>query len=560
MILAGLLQVASGAVLAAQALVLAHAVAGVVGGRPASTVVLPAFWLALALGVRATLAAVAARFADRAATLVVRQLRSAVLDHVEQVGLGGRSAADLGTLVTSGLDQLDGYLVRYLPQLLATALVTPILLVVVFTQDVISGLIMAVTLPLVPFFMALVGWTTQKLSDDRMTRMRRLGDQVLDLVAGLPTLRALGRALPQAARVRAAGDAYRASTSKVLQVAFLSGFVLELLTTISVALVAVGIGMRLVFGEMSLTTGLAVLILAPEVYLPLRLVGQHFHASTDGIAAAAAALAVLEEDAPEGSKAEQPRAVTHVVEVRWENVSIAQPSRGGSAPHALTGSARAGQVSALVGPNGAGKSSAVAALLGLRAPSTGRVVLVGTEAGEPAEVDVREADLNEWRAQVAWVPQHPGLFPGTLRENVELFVPGVSDTELLAVQGEAGLDSVLAELPAGWHTMLGADGVGLSAGQRQRLALARALIMVRRGARVLILDEPSAHLDAATEEIVLNLVSAAARAGLLVLLVAHRASLVAVADQVIDVASSEPGSYAGAELDAQPVLSESRPA
>ncbi len=537
-ILAAVLQVASAAVLVSQAMMLAHAVAGVVGGAPATTVLTPAAWLIAAFAARAVLAGAAARYADRAAVSVIRQLRAAVLDRMDRNGsTGSRSAADLATLVTSGLDQLDGYLVRYLPQLLATALVTPMLLAVVYTQDVISAITMTVTLPLVPLFMALVGWTTQRLSDERITRMRRLGDQVLDLVAGLATLRALGRALPQAARVRAAGEAYRRSTSKVLQVAFLSGFVLELLTTISVALVAVGIGMRLVFGEMPLSTGLAVLILAPEVYLPLRMVGQHFHASTDGIAAAAATLAVLSEDDDRDPGTTGARPAPEVTAIEWRDVSVSHPGRATAAPAGLSGRAEAGHVTALCGANGSGKSTAVAALLGLRRPSEGRVVLVG--AGDREELDVTETDPQTWWRQVAWVPQHPGWVPATLAENVELLVPGVTQEELAWVARPAGLTDVLAELPDGWHTHVGAGGAGLSAGQRQRLALARALLLLRRGARVLILDEPSAHLDADTERVVLRVIRDAATGGALVLVVAHRPSLLAVADTVLSVQAGD---------------------
>lgn len=608
MVLAATVQVASAGLLVVQALWLADAVAGVVAGAPADSVLLPGLVVAATLAGRGLLAGLAARSADRAATRVMRQLRGAALDRIDRVGLRGESPADLATLLTSGLDQLDGYLVRYLPQLLGTAAVTPLLLVVVFTQDVISGVTMALTLPLVPFFMALVGWTTQRLSDERIARMRRLGDQVLDLIAGLPTLRALGRAAPQSARVEALGQAYRTSTNSVLRIAFLSGFVLEFLTTLSVALVAVGIGMRLVFGELDLQTGLAVLILAPEVYLPLRLVGQHYHASTDGIAAAAAALELL-DDAPgvdddlgagldtrastglTPARADQttPAAVRSEAAVRteaavrketelppvtavaWHEVSVHHPGPTRATPWRLTGRARAGQVSALVGENGSGKSTALAVLLGLTSGDHGRVVLEAagnqpvpdgpcreatTGPGDPGaghtgfdhpgagetgddpeltEVTLTASVLPAWHAQVAWVPQHPVVVAGSMAENVELLNPGVTQDELDAVAGPAGLESTIAT--HGWHAPIGTGGLGLSAGQRQRLALARALVRVNRGARVLLLDEPSAHLDPDTERVVLALLRSVAARGLVVVVVAHRPALVHAADQVIEVSA-----------------------
>lgn len=529
-VLSATLQALSAALLVAQAWWLAHAVAAVVGGAPAATALVPGIGLIVVLLARAGLAALAARFADRAATTVIRQLRSAVLDHVERAGLGQRSAADVTILATTGLDQLDGYLVRYLPQLLATALITPGLLVIVFTQDWISGLIMAGTIPLVPFFMALVGWTTQKLSDDRIAVMRRLGDQVLDLVAGLATLRALGRALPQAKRVRAVGEAYRKSTTKVLQVAFLSGFVLELLTTISVALVAVGIGMRLVYGQMDLSTGLTILILAPEVYLPLRMVGQHFHASTDGIAAANAVLDLLDDHA-DGPASGRTPAPAPVRSVRWTDVSVAQPGRDRLAPSHFTGTALAGEITALVGENGAGKSTVLAAALGVRSID-GSIDLAGSDGHV---VGLPDVDLDTWHAQIAWVPQHPTVIAGTLADNVRLLAPDASDDDLTAAAIATGFDDVVADLTNGWQTAIGEGGVGLSAGQRQRLALARAHVRMSQGATVLLLDEPSAHLDRATEEAVLDLLRTAARDGLVVVVVAHRQRLVAAADTVLTV-------------------------
>lgn len=532
--LAAALQVAGAGLLVVQAFLLAGALAAVVTtGTLPPDLAADAAALAAVVTARAALSAAQERFAHRAATDVVAELRGAVLDHLAAAGpaaVAGRGP-ELTTLVARGLDALDGYLVRYLPQLLATAVVTPALLAVVVTQDLLSAVLMAVTLPLVPLLMALVGWTTQSLARRRIARMQQLGSQLLDLVTGLPTLRALGRERGQAARVRAVGEAYRRSTSTVLRQAFLSGLVLELFTTLAVALVAVGIGLRLVGGDLDLRTGLVVLVLAPEVYLPLRMVGQHFHASSDGLAAAAQALDVLDQPAGrrEGSAAPQ------VAAVRWEGVDVVHPGRDVAAPAGLTAEVALGRVTALVGASGAGKSSAVDVLLGLRAPDAGRVVLVDVTG---AAHDLADVDRGAWQRQVAWVPQRPVVVPGTLADNVRVVVPDATDAELERAAAPAGLHAVLADVPNGWSTPVGSGGLGLSAGQRQRLALARAFVRVGRGAHLVVLDEPTAHLDAATEQVLLDAVARLRDAGCGVLLVAHRPALVAIADDVVEVASA----------------------
>jgi ATP-binding cassette subfamily C protein CydD len=283
---------------------------------------------------------------------------------------------------------------------------------------------------------------------------------------------------------------------------------------------------------MDLQTGLAVLILAPEVYLPLRMVGQHFHASSDGIAAASQAFSALELQPRPQPEAARP--LSRVTGVRFENLSLRHEGRDVEAPHGLDDAASEGRLTALVGANGAGKSTAVAALLGLRIPSSGRVVLL-TEAGE---VDVAEVDRRAWHRQVAWAPQRPVLVPGTVAENLRVVAPHATTEELESAARRVGLDDVVADLPAGWDTRIGGGGVGLSAGQRQRLALTRVLLRVAdptASAHVIVLDEPTAHLDPDTEQVVLRTLRELADGGALVLVVAHRASLASAADDVIVV-------------------------
>ncbi len=505
-------------------------------------------WLAAVVAARAGVVHLQERFAHRAATRTIIDLRRQVVTVAVARGprwLAGGDGPATVTLATRGLEDLEPYFVRYLPQLLLAATLTPATLVVVWWHDWVAGVIILGTIPLVPIFMILVGQLTQGVSDRRLATMQRLGSQVLDLVAGLPTLRALGREKGPAARVRALGDAHRRATMGTLRVAFLSGMVLELLTTLCVAVVAVSVGLRLVDGGFDLQTGLVVIVLAPEVFLPLRQVGLHFHASTDGLAAADAAFTVIESpDArPDHPGTADPFDDGTFAGVRLDGVSVRAPGRDVVAPDRLDLDVVPGRVVALVGPNGAGKSTAVLALLGLEPVDAGTVTVRTTDAdGQPAETSLDDLDLAAWHRQVAWVPQRALLTPGTIIDAVRgtthlaAHEPADGDPtpEELAAARLTGLDDVVATLPAGWRTRVGTGGIGLSLGQRQRVVLTRALVDAKP---VVVLDEPTAHLDALSEQQVLDAVAAMRDAGRAVLVVAHRAALVALADDVVEVSA-----------------------
>lgn len=486
-------------------------------------------WLALVIAARVAATAVQERFAHRAATRAVAELRAQVLERAARLGPRwlATHGGGVGTLATRGLDSLEPYFVRYLPQLLLAVTVTPGALAVVAGLDWIAAVTIAVTLPLVPLFMWLIGRVTAGYADARLATMSRLGHQVLDLIAGIPTLQALGRQRGPAARVRELGDAHRHATMGTLRVAFLSGMVLELLTTLSVALVAVGIGLRLVDGGLDLRTGLAVLVLAPEVYLPLRQVGAQFHAAADGVAAAERAFDVLAEAVPPVGTATAPDLSRTTVRLR--GVSVAAPDRARLAPVGLDLELRPGRVVALTGANGAGKSTAVAVLLGLLSPDQGAVVL---EPDDGVPVPLADVDPAGWWAQISWVPQRPVVEPGTVRSEVDQ--AGGTDEAVARAAALTGLDQVVAELPDGWSTRIGQGGAGLSVGQRQRLALTRALLEPRP---LVVLDEPTAHLDAAAEGQVLGVIERLRAAGRTVLLVTHRPVLAAAADDVVAVTS-----------------------
>ncbi|MFJ3932539.1 thiol reductant ABC exporter subunit CydD [Streptomyces sp. NPDC090029] len=466
--------------------------------------------------------------AHRASAAVKSELRGRLLDHASGLGpgwLSGQRSGSLATLATRGIDALDDYFARYLPQL-GLAIVVPVaVLARIVTEDWVSAAIIVGTLPLIPLFMVLIGWVTQARMDRQWGLLSRLSGHFLDVVAGLPTLKVFGRAKAQAESIREITSEYRRATMRTLRIAFLSSFALELLSTLSVALVAVTIGMRLVHGDLDLYTGLVILVLAPEAYLPLRAVGAQYHAAAEGLSAAEEVFEVLETRQRQIGTA----AVPEVLRLEVEQVSVHHEGRRGAAPERASLVVEPGETVALVGESGSGKSTLLDVVLGFTEPTTGTVRVGG--------VDLREIDTDEWWQQVAWVPQRPYLFAGTIADNVRLARPEADDAAVYEALREAGAEEFVAALPHGPGTPLGEDGAGLSAGQRQRLALARAFLADRP---VLLLDEPTAALDGETESAVVEAVGRLAR-GRTVLLVVHRPALLSVADRVVSLAWAEEG-------------------
>jgi ATP-binding cassette subfamily C protein CydD len=493
----------------ASAVVLADIVARVITDPPARTLdhlqvslsILLALW-----AFRTFVTWQQGRLAQRGASAVIADLSSSVL--AATTSLPPRQLAerrdDAAVLVTRGLDGLRLYFTAYLPALLAAAVLTPATVVVIALYDWRSALIVSIALPLIPIFMILIGLTTAERSAAALRAMATLQSRLLDLVAGLPTLRALHRVGGSATRIAELGAAHRRSTMATLRIAFLSSLVLELLATLGVALVAVSVGLRLVYGEMTLTAGLTALLLAPEVFWPLRRVGAAFHAAQDGKAAADNAFRLVDALPP-------PRGGTREVTAVGATIDFT----------AFGAAAEPGRVTVIAGPNGVGKSTLLQAVLGLDEPTSGRIRVDG--------VDVADLDLPSWWAQIAWLAHRPTIVPGTVRQNLELFGP-LSDLETAC--RAACFDEVLADLPDGLDTTLGKGGVGLSLGQRQRLGLARTLGST---APVLLLDEPTAHLDAQAEHRVLQAITARAAAGATVIMVGHRAPVLAIGDRVLQL-------------------------
>ncbi|MFH0175160.1 thiol reductant ABC exporter subunit CydD [Streptomyces cacaoi] len=532
------------ALVIAQAMLIAEAVVGAFQhGLSIAELRTPLLLLvAVAVG-RALVAWLTELAAHRASAAVKSELRGRLLERATALGpnwLSGRRTGSLVALATRGVDALDDYFSRYLPQLGLAVVVPVAVLARIVTEDWVSAAIILGTLPLIPVFMVLIGWATQSRMDRQWRLLSRLSGHFLDVVAGLPTLKVFGRAKAQAESIRRITGEYRQATMRTLRIAFISSFALELLSTLSVALVAVTIGMRLVHGEMDLYIGLVILVLAPEAYLPLRQVGAQYHAAAEGLAAAEEIFEVLETQAPASG-------TVAVVEggVAFEGVTVRYPGRSADAVTDVSFTVEPGETVALVGPSGAGKSTLLNALLGFVRPAEGRVLAGG--------VDLAAADLEQWRSRVAWVPQRPHLYAGTIDENVRLARPDADDAAVRRALADAGALEFVEALPAGAGTRLGEDGAGLSAGQRQRLALARAFLADRP---VLLLDEPTAALDGETEAEVVAAVRRLA-AGRTVLLVVHRPALLAVADRVVRLAEAEtPVPVEAAPKDAAPALLE----
>jgi len=505
------------------AVVVAHVVAGIITEPTTRTFDQWRGQLSILLGlwiVRVLAQWLQGRLSQRGATAVIAELNGRVLSTVTALPPRELAACrdDATVLTTRGLDGLRPYLTRYLPSAIMAGLLTPAAVLVMACYDLRSAIIVLIALPLVPLFMVLIGLVSAERSAASLQAMGTLQARLLDLIAGIPTLRALGRADGSAGRIDELGAAHRRSAMATLRITFLSALVLELLATLGVALVAVDVGLRLVDGDVTLAAALTALLLAPEVFWPLRRVGAEFHAAQDGQAAARRAYDLI--DAAATSSGRQPSARTVAAKgasIRVENLGVA--CRDGMAPQGLSFEAIPGAVTVLTGPNGAGKSSAIEAILGLTPPNEGRVSIAGT--------DVAELDQQAWWSQVAWLSQRPVFIAGTLRDNLELLGP-LDDLE--GACQLAGFDDVLESLPAGLDTVIGRGGSGLSLGERQRLALARVL---GSSAPVVLLDEPTSHLDAARESTVLDAIVARARQGSTVVVVGHRSSVVSIGDEVV---------------------------
>ncbi|WP_306517711.1 thiol reductant ABC exporter subunit CydD [Cutibacterium granulosum] len=506
----------------AQAWLLAESISSVFDTHTTTGLARWAGLLAAVFAGRALLAWAQESLAHRASAAVKSQLRRDILTaRLARPTDARTSSSTLITLVTTGLDALDGYYSKYLPQLVLASIVPVVLAIAIGLQDVRSLVIVIITVPLIPVFMALIGWRTEAAMKRRWQTQARLANHFADLVAGLPTLQVFGRARAQLAGLKRTEDASRAGTMGTLRIAFLSSFALELLATLSVALMAVTIGFRVDAGGMDLRTSLFILILAPEVYLPLRQVGTLYHDAADGMAAAEEAFSLIEHGQLTAGVAQTvPSARTSPLVV--DELTYTYPDAQTPAVDGVSLRIDPGELVALAGHSGGGKTTAMNCLLGFLTPQAGSIRI-----GDVDLCQASAATLQVWREQIAYVPQTPGLIHGTVADNVRLGHGELTDAQVRQLLDRCGGQSL------GLAKTVSDDAEGLSAGERRRVALARALARVELGgAGLLVLDEPTAGLDADTEQTVLDAVRAC---GASVLVVSHRPQVLDQADRVVTV-------------------------
>ncbi len=519
------LGLAAGLLVIVQAWLLAQAVSRVIIDGQTLWQIAP--WLAAMLplfAARYALVRASERVAFAASAQVRRDLRAAVYAHLQALGplwLARQSSGALANTLVTGVDALEAYYARYLPAMSLTALVPLAILVVVFPLDWVSGLVLLITAPLIPVFMILIGKGTEILNQQQWQLLTRLSARFLDSIQGLTTLKLFGVSRREAEVVAALTEDYRLATMKVLRVAFLSSVVLEFLATIGIAIVAVLIGFRLFYGEMRFFDGFLVLLLAPEFYLPLRSMGTHYHARMEAIGAAEQLLALLNTPAPAAPRGTQRLPPDARLALRFESVRVQLAADTAPALDGASFALASPGLTALVGASGAGKSTVLHALLGLVPLASGRITVGG--------VPLAELDPDDWLARVAWVPQRPHVFAGTVRDNLALARPGASDADIEAAARAALLHDAVTALPQGYDTVLGERGLGLSGGQVQRLALARALL---KDAPLLLLDEATAQLDAHTQAAISQRLRELARQRTM-LVAAHRLSTVMHANHVV---------------------------
>ena len=490
---------------------------------------LPALWpqwlgLLVLAALRAVLIARGRRLAFDASQRLGSSLRARLLRQAQALGVPGlraQAGGDWVTRMVDGVEQVLPYFARYLPGAASAALLPPILAVFVFPADWVSGLVLLLTAPLIPLFMVLVGNAAERASQKRYAQLRRLGAAFIDALGGLTTLRQLGAAERVADQLQAEGEDYRRLTLQVLRVAFLSALVLEFFAMVGIAVVAVLIGFRLLWHELAFRDGIFVLLLAPEFYLLMRALGGLRHARMDALAAAGDLLEFAPVPIASCASVLGERPAGRVAPtLRIENLHYSLPGRG-ALLRGLNATIGPG-ITALVGETGAGKSTLLDLLLGFAAPESGQIRIDG--------VELARLDPAQWRARIAWVPQRPHVFAGSVRDNLLLAAPDAAPAALARALTASGLDAVLARLPCGLDTALGEQGLGLSGGELQRLALARALL--REQATLWLFDEPTAHLDADSARAIDTMIRAAA-ATRSVLLVAHRLEAARSADQVL---------------------------
>jgi thiol reductant ABC exporter CydD subunit len=480
--------------------------------------------------------------ANAVAQTIKTDLRARLLKHLAALGpayTGGERTGELSTAAVEGIEQLDAYFSQYLPAIVLAASIPLTILLVVFPIDLLTGIVFILTAPLIPFFMVMIGKAAEALTKRQYSSLSRLSSHFFDVLQGLTTLKILGQARGQAQVIGQFSERYRDMTMQVLRVTFLSALALELLATISVAIVAVEIGFRLLYRNMEFLPAFFLLVLAPDFYQPLRNLGLRFHAGMSGVTAATRIYEILDTPLPDTrysildtrySNTELSNYRISNIElsnIAFSNIKFTYPSRQSPAIEDISLEIPSGKMTALIGPSGSGKSTLASLLLRFIEPQRGQI-LVG-------ETPLAQIPPDLWREQIAWVPQNPYLFSDSLANNLRLAKPDAPESDLRAACRRAGLEEFIAELPEGLETQIGERGARLSGGQAQRLALARAFL---KDAPLLLLDEPTSSLDPALESQLETAVRELTK-NRTVLIIAHRLATIRQADQVIVLESGK---------------------
>ena len=461
-------------------------------------------------------------------SLIISELRASIFQTLfaerSRIAITGRSGS-ISNLLTNGLSALRPYFAKFVPQLFIASVVPILVGLVIALTDPISGIIIFFTVPLIPLFGILIGKYTDVAVKRKWETLQALSNHLFDLLSGIISLKVFGRAKLQRSKLEESGEKYRKETMSILKVTFLSSMALELIATLSVAVIAVSIGIRLIDGKIPLLYGLAILILAPEVYWPIRNVATYFHSASDGAAAAEEIFELLHAHSTSGLDERDVRLTSKQVEsIKWSALEIHFPNR--NPLYIPSGSAVRGEVLAITGPSGTGKSSFLSNLLGFNSVADGKINIITTEG---SNFDFTQIKLLEWRTLCSWVPQNPNFPPGTIESMLRSIRPHLTEADAWRTLRDCGIKR--SELPKGLASEIGDFATGLSMGQLRRLAMARAVL---KNGDIFLLDEPTASIDDFSEAELISMMNSLKALGKIIIVISHRIEVIQSADQVLD--------------------------